>query len=67
MTIGLLRDFLMRHAQTSANPAVAEVVGRYLKLTEGRLRKLQRTLKKPWKRVAGKPLRSSLARGVARL
>jgi triphosphatase len=67
VTIGLLRDFLMRHAQTSANPAVADVVGRYLKLTEGRLRKLQRTLKKPWKRVAGKPLRSSLARGVARL
>ena len=42
-------------------------MGRYLKQTEGRLRKLQRTLKKPWKRVAGKPLRSSLARGVARL
>jgi CHAD domain-containing protein len=67
VTIGLLRDFLMRHAQTSANPAVGDVVGRYLKLTEGRLRKLQRTLKKPWKRVAGKPLRSRLARGVARL
>ena len=59
VTIGLLRDFLMRHAQTSATVSP--------KLTEGRLRKLQRNLKKPWKRVAGKPLRSSLARGVARL
>jgi len=67
VTIGLLRDFLMRHAQTSASPAVGDVVGRYLKQIEGRLRKLQRTLKKPWKRVAGKPLRNSLARGVARL
>ena len=67
VTIGLLRDFLMRHAQASPNPAVGDAVGRYLKLTERRLRTLQRTLKKPWKRVAGKRLRTTLARGVARL
>ena len=67
VTIGLLRDFLMRHAQAAANPAVGDAVGRYLKLTEIRLRDLQRTLKKPWKRVAGQRLRATLARGVARL
>ena len=67
VTIGLLRDFLMRHAQAGANPAVGEAVSRYLKLTEARLRDLQRTLKKPWKRVAGPRLRGALARGVAKL
>jgi CHAD domain-containing protein len=67
VTIGLLRDFLMRSAQVSPNPAVAEEVGRYLKLTEARLRTLQRTLKGPWKRVAGPRLRATLARAVARL
>jgi len=46
---------------------VAEEVGRYLKLTEARLRTLQRTLKSPWKRVAGPRLRATLARAVARL
>jgi triphosphatase len=67
VTIGLLRDFLMRSAQASVNPAVAAAAGRYLKLKEARLRTLQRTLKRPWKRVAGKRLRTSLARAVARL
>ncbi len=67
VTIGLLRDFLMRHAQAAANPAVGDAVGRYLKQTEARLRDLQRTMKKPWRRVAGPRLRGTLARGVARL
>ena len=67
VTIGLLRDFLMRAAQLSANPAVAEEASRYLKLTEARLRTLQRSLKSPWKRVAGPRLRATLARTVARL
>lgn len=67
VTIGLLRGFLMRHAQAGPNPAVTAAVSRYLKLTEARLRTLQRTLKRPWKRVAGKRLRSALARGTARL
>jgi len=67
VTIGLLRDFLMRQAQAAVNPAVGDAVSRYLKLTEARLRDLQRTLKKPWKRVAGPRLRGALARGVAKL
>jgi triphosphatase len=67
VTIGLLREFLMRAAAVSPNPAVGEEVGRYLKMTEARLRTLQRTLKRPWKPVAGPRLRSTLARAVARL
>ena len=67
VTIGLLRNFLVRSAQVSPNPLVGEEVGRYLKLTEARLRTLQRTLKRPWKRVTGPRLRTTLARAVARL
>ena len=67
VTIGRLRDFLMRASQASTNPAVIETVGRYLKLKEVRLRTLRRTLKRPWKRVAGKRLRATLARAVAGL
>lgn len=67
VTIGLLRDFLMRASQVSVNPAVIESVGRYLKLKEARRRTLRRTLGRPWKRVAGKRLRVTLARAVARL
>jgi CHAD domain-containing protein len=67
VTIGLLRDFLMRSPQASADPAVAAAAGRYLKLKEARLRTLQRTLKRPWRRVAAKRLRAALARAVARL
>jgi len=67
VTIGLLQDFLMRSAPASVDPAVAAAVGRYLKLKQARLRALQRTLKRPWKRVAGTRLRAALARAVARL
>jgi triphosphatase len=67
VTIGLLRDFLMRASQASTNPAAMEPVGEYLKRKEARLRSLRRTLKRPWKRVAGKRLRATLARAVARL
>jgi len=67
VTIGLLRDFLMRSSYASTNPAVADSVGRYLKLKQAQLRTLQRTLKRPWKRVAGQRLRTALSRAVARL
>jgi len=67
VTIGLLRDFLMRASQASVDPAAIEIVGRYLKLQETRLRTLRRTLGRPWKRVADKRLRSTLARAVASL
>jgi len=67
VTIGLLRDFLMRASQASTDPAAIDTVGRYLKLKEAQLRTLRRTLKRPWKRVAGKRLRATLARAVAGL
>jgi len=67
VTIGLLRDFLMRSSYASTDPAVTAAVGRYLNLKQARLRSLQRTLKRPWKRVVGKRLRTALSRAVARL
>jgi CHAD domain-containing protein len=67
VTIGLLRDFLMRSSYASTDPAVTAAVGRYLNLKQARLRTLQRTLKRPWKRVVGKRLRITLSRAVARL
>jgi len=67
VTIGLLRDFLMRASQASTDPAAIGIVGRYLKLQEARLRTLRRTLGRPWKPVAGKRLRATLARAVAKL
>ncbi|MDO8478208.1 MAG: hypothetical protein Q7W02_18800 [Candidatus Rokubacteria bacterium] len=67
VTIGLLRHFLMHSPHASVNPAVAASVKGYLKLQQARLRTLQRTLKRPWRRVAGKRFRSVLARAVATL
>jgi CHAD domain-containing protein len=65
--IGLIRHFLIHNAQASANPAVAAAVKGYLKAEQTRLRGLQRTLKRPWRRVAGKRVRSVLARAGAAL
>jgi len=65
-SIRLLRDFLM-HSPQAANQAVSDAVGRYLKLEETHLRTLERTLKRPWRRVAGKRLRGTLSRAVAQL
>jgi CHAD domain-containing protein len=67
VTIGTLRDFLLRSSHASTNPAVAAAVGRYLNLKQTRLGTLQRTLRRPWKRAAGKRLRTALSRAVARL
>jgi triphosphatase len=67
VTIGLLRRFLMHSAPASAEPAVAASVKGYLKLQQARLRALQRTLKRPWRRVTSRRVRSVLARAVATL
>jgi CHAD domain-containing protein len=67
VTIGLLRHFLMHSPRASSEPAVAAAVEGYLKLEQARLRTLQRTLKRPWRRVAGRRVRSVLARAVAAL
>ena len=63
--IGLLRHFLIPSAHASSEPAVAASVKGYLKVEQARLRTLQRTLKRPWRRVTGKRVRSVLARAVA--
>jgi triphosphatase len=67
VTIGLLRDFLVRSAQAPLNPVVADAVGGYLKSTRSRLRTLQRTLRRPWRQVTRKRFRKLLARMVAEL
>jgi triphosphatase len=67
VTIGLLRHFLIHSALASAKPAVAGSAKGYLKLEQARLRTLQRTLKRPWRRVVGKRFRSMLARAVEAL
>jgi hypothetical protein len=46
---------------------MAAAVKGYLKSQEVRLRALQRSLKRPWRRVAGARFRSVLARAVAAL
>ncbi len=66
VTIGLLREFLMRNAQ-SLQPETVEAVGGYLKVKEARLRTLHRTVKRPWAKVNGKRFRRLLAKAVTAL
>jgi CHAD domain-containing protein len=65
--IGLLRHFLIHSPQATVNPAVAASVKGYLKAEQARLRSLRRTVKRPWRRVAGKRFRSLLARAAEAL
>jgi len=67
VTAGLLREFLMRSPQAARDPAVADAVGRYLNFKMARLRVLQRTLKRPWRRLTSKRFRGIVARAAARL
>ena len=66
VTVGLLREFLMRNAQ-SLPPEATEAVGGYLKVKEARLRTLQHTVKRPWAKVNGKRFRRLLAKAVTAL
>ncbi len=65
--IGLLRHFLIHSPQATVDPAVAGAVKGYLKFEQARLRTLHRTLKRPWRRVAGKRFRGLLARAAEAL
>jgi CHAD domain-containing protein len=67
VTIGLLREYLMQGAQSQLKPESAEAVNQYLRVKENRLRTLQRTLKRPWRRVNGGRFRKILGRAVAGL
>jgi len=65
VTINLLREFLMQGAQSPLKPEMIAAVTQYLKLKQNRLRTLQRTLKRPWRRVNGARFRKLLARAAA--
>lgn len=67
VAVGLLREFLTRGAQASMEPAVASAAKRYLKVEQARVRTLERTLKRPWRRVTSPRFRLLLARAVAAL
>jgi CHAD domain-containing protein len=67
VTSDLLREFLTHGAQASMDPAVAGAAKRYLKAEQARLRALERTLKRPWRRVASPRFRVRLGRAVAGL
>lgn len=67
VTIGLLRHFLMHSPHASSDPAVATSVKKYLRREQARLRTLQRTLKRPWRRVTSARVRGVLARAAADL
>lgn len=67
VAMGLLREFLIRGAQASMAPAVANAAKRYLKTEQARLHALERTLKRPWRRVTSPRFRLLLARAVAAL
>jgi CHAD domain-containing protein len=67
VAVDLLREFLIRGAQASIEPAVANAARSYLKVEQARLRTLERTLKRPWRRVSSPRFRLLLARAVAAL
>jgi triphosphatase len=67
VTVGLLRNFLMRSAQAPLTPMVAASVEGYLKIKRVRVRTLQRTFKRPWRQLTRKRFRKLLARMVAEL
>ena len=65
--MGLLREFLIRGTQASIDPAVASAAKRYLGVEQARLRALERTLTRPWRRVTSPRVRVLLARALAAL
>jgi CHAD domain-containing protein len=67
VAIGLLREFLTRRAHGSTDPAVIGAAKEYLKIEQARLRALERTLTRPWRRVISRGFRLALARAVAAL
>jgi CHAD domain-containing protein len=67
VAMGRVREFLIRGTQASIDPAVASAAKRYLGVEQARLRALERTLTRPWRRVASPRLRLLLARALAAL
>jgi CHAD domain-containing protein len=67
VAMGLLREFLIRGTRASIDPAVASAAKRYLGVEQARLRALERTLTRPWRRVTSPRFRVLLARALAAL
>ena len=67
LAIGRLREFLMRGASGARDSAVVGAAKGYLKIEQARLRVLERTLMRPWRRVTNRRVRLLLARAVAAL
>jgi CHAD domain-containing protein len=66
VTLAQLHAFLQT-PDPRPSPEAVLAVGGYLRVQQARLRRLQRTVGRPWKKVAGAKFRRLLGRGVAGL
>ncbi|MCC6189891.1 MAG: CHAD domain-containing protein [Anaerolineales bacterium] len=66
VTINRLHDFL-EAGDPRPSPEAVLAVGGYLRVQQARLRRLQRTAGRPWKKVVGRRFRAVLGRAVAEL
>jgi CHAD domain-containing protein len=67
VTLTRLHEFLKETGDERHSPEVVMAVGAYLKVTQTRLRRLQRTAARPWRQVNGAKFRRILGRAVAGL
>ncbi len=67
VTLTRLHEFLKETGDQRHSPEVVMAVGAYLKVTQTRLRRLQRTAARPWRQVNGPKFRRILGRAVAGL
>jgi CHAD domain-containing protein len=66
VTLARLHAFLQSD-EARPSPEAVLAVGGYLRVQQARLRQLQRTVGRPWKKVAGRKFRRVLGRAVAGL
>jgi CHAD domain-containing protein len=62
-----LQTFLLRGMQAPLPPEVSQAVGSYLAARQARLRALQRTVNRPWRRINSARFRRLLGRAMSRL
>jgi CHAD domain-containing protein len=67
VTLTRLHEFLQETGDGRHSPEAVMAVGAYLKVTQTRLRRLQRTAARPWRQVNGDKFRRILGRAVAGL
>jgi CHAD domain-containing protein len=67
VTLTRLHEFLKEAGDQRHSPEAVMAVGAYLKVTQTRLRRLQRTAARPWRQVNGAKFRRILGRAVAGL